>query len=268
MVEPQFPIPDDPMENHGGRFQLADLFNKANQANEDSAYGEWTKGINAAQHLNLETPDSFIESAPLDVDEQRWIDSMCGLARENREAFCNNRLEYLIHKAAEREQLQTIINSLADGEKYEPPQVTVGAREILTLETHEVLRLLAPAKSHEDKVDIEHRLASINADIVRVVGGIERDIEKGYFRDHYRAKLRYTDPDPHKLQNGPKVLEMPYFGKEAISFCLSRMQGTRQTNAQSLWARMVAKLGMAANERQSRTSRRRRRSRSDEDDEE
>ncbi|MXZ55824.1 MAG: hypothetical protein F4Z14_06600 [Gammaproteobacteria bacterium] len=260
-------VKDDPFEEHGQRLKMADLFGQAVEESDSSAYGEWTKGINAAQNLNLETPDSFIESAPLDADEQRWVDQMCGLARESRDAWCNNRLEYLLHRAAEREELEKVLASRQRGEDYKPPPVKLDSRAILTMETHELLRLVTPTRTHEDAVALEHRIARLTEGIDLVVAGIERDMEKGFFRDYYRAKLRYESPDAHKLQNGLKVLEMPFFGKEAVSFCLSRMQGTRQTNAQALWARMVAKLGLDANDRMDKRRRRRRPSQVQDDEE-
>ena len=262
------PIDDDPFIEHGERLTLADLFGRANEAGQDSAYAEWTKGIAAAQLLNLETPDSFIESAPLNEEEQRWVDSMCGLAREQRDALCNNRLEYLLHKAGEREQLQLLLSKIEADEEYTPPKLKLGVKEIITMETHEILRILAPQHGREGGDSVRNRLSAVETDITNTVAGIERDMEAGHFRDYYRAKLRYADPDPHRLANGIKVLEMPFFAKEAVTLCLSRMQGSRIDHTEALWARMLGRLGMRANHDLNQSSRRRRRPSRDMEDEE
>ena len=205
------PIDDDPFIEHGERLTLADLFGRANEAGQDSAYAEWTKGIAAAQLLNLETPDSFIESAPLSEDEQRWVDSMCGLAREQRDALCNNRLEYLLHKAGEREQLQLLLSKIEADEEYTPPQTEIGRER--NNHAGDPRDFASPLRrSTAVRALIQSGIGSVwSRPTSRTRSPVSSGIwRRGIFGDYYRAKLRYADPDPHRLsQTGSRSWKCP-----------------------------------------------------------
>ena len=75
---------------------FSDLFGEAQDASNRGAYTEWSQGLANAQLLNMETPDSFVESAVLQSDDE-WhlVEGLIKFGRAQMDAPCNNRIEKL-----------------------------------------------------------------------------------------------------------------------------------------------------------------------------
>ena len=72
-----------------------------------------------AQLLNMETPDSFVESAVLRSDDE-WhlVEGLIRFGRAQLDAPCNNRIEKLKTLARERELLSEMLQAYEDGRVY------------------------------------------------------------------------------------------------------------------------------------------------------
>ena len=230
------------MESAQG-FGMADLFGGAMEAHGENAYGEWTRGIQAAQLLNMETMESFVESAELALEEQRFVEGLCGLGREQVDAACNNRLHLLLAMAGEVEHYRSLLEAEKEGRTYTLPMPD----DLTTLDTHETLKLLLPSAGGgfgvQGVADIENKIVSVQHRIAITSEEIRRDIEAGFFQDFGNLKILYRQSDPYKELNGRKAQETAFFYKEAMGYCVTSMQGTRLDHAEALWSRMMRKLG-------------------------
>ena len=97
-----YEMPEQPMDDQDDagwmprmpQDSFTDLFGDATEASNKGAYTEWSQGLANAQLLNMETPDSFVESAVLQSDDE-WhlVEGLIKFGRAQLDSPCNNRIE-------------------------------------------------------------------------------------------------------------------------------------------------------------------------------
>ena len=217
---------------------FGDLFGDAQDAASKGAYSEWSQGLSNAQLLNMETPDSFVESAVLRSDDE-WhlVEGLIKFGRAQMDAPCNNRIEQLQTLAKERELLSEMLQAYRDNRVY------AAKAEDLSLEDEWQRYLFAVLPEIRDPVSegiAEARVRELMEQAATLQASMRQDMEAGYFRDYGQYKALFNVLDPDKRLNGKKALLSPSFTKEAMGICIVSMQNTRRSNTQALFARLMA----------------------------
>ena len=246
-TETELWTPRTPQDSFGG------LFSEAMEANSKGAYTEWSQGLANAQLLNMETMDSFIESAVLRNDEEiNLVERLCAAGRMQVDAECNNRIEKLQILAKEREQLENIIKGFDNGETYVARPESMDLRE----EWQRYLFAVLPeVKDEASKGIAEARVQELIRQSATMQASMQQDMKDGYFRDYGEYKALFLVHDPEKQLNGRKTILAPFFTKEAMGVCLASMQDTRRGNVQALFARLLNTLGGGSYEKQRKLQR-------------
>ena len=216
---------------------FGDLFGDATEASNKGAYTEWSQGLANAQLLNLETPDSFVESAVLQSDDE-WhlVEGLIKFGRAQLDSPCNNRIEKLKTLAKERELLSDMVKAYEDGKVY------AASPEDLQLEDEWQRYLFAVLPEIRDETSqgiAEARIRDLMEQSATLQASMRQDMEAGYFRDYGEYKALFNVLDPDKRLNGRKALLSPSFTKEAMGICIVSMQNTRRGNTQALFARLL-----------------------------
>ena len=240
-----YEMPEQPMDDRDDAAWLprmpqdsfGDLFGEAQDASSRGAYSEWSQGLSNAQLLNLETPDSFVESAVLRSDDE-WhlVEGLIRFGRAQLDAPCNNRIEKLKTLARERELLSEMLQAYEDGRVY------AASPEDLQLEDEWQRYLFAVLPEIRDETSrgiAEARVRELMEQSTTLQASMRQDMEAGYFRDYAEYKALFNVLDPDKRLNGRKALLSPSFTKEAMGICIVSMQNTRRGNTQALFARLL-----------------------------
>ena len=240
-----YEMPEQPMDDRDDaewqprmpQDSFGDLFGEAQDASSKGAYSEWSQGLSNAQLLNLETPDSFVESAVLRSDDE-WhlVEGLIRFGRAQLDSPCNNRIEKLKALAKERELLSEMLQAYRDDRVY------AANAEDLQLGDEWQRYLFAVLPEIRDSVSAgiaEARVQELMEQAATLQASMRQDMEAGYFRDYAEYKALFNVLDPDKRLNGRKALLSPSFTKEAMGICIVSMQNTRRGNTQALFARLL-----------------------------
>lgn len=202
-----------------------------------SDYGEHYGALERSQLQMAETPYSFVSEAVLDEEGQALVDELIQLQDWQANAACNRRygrirdlrrrLKHLLYQADEDTELM-------QDEPMDEWSVFGVMSDLPEAEIEE----LAAGQSGRAK----GRITSLLTEIVQLQESVERDQRDGHFRDYTAWAESFNEENPYGA--GSKAVDSPFFGQEARSFCGRTAQDTRRDHAQSLWAKMVQKLGL------------------------
>ena len=211
------------------------------QGNE---FGEYYRSLDSALHLNMETPDSFLDAVPLrTVEEKEHMNELVYLGQLQRDAPCNNRYDKLEMLRRERGRFQEMIAAYAEEEeldKFVLTPVSLDGQEIMD-KIGILLQGILPEYlgGDGDLKAASQRVEDLAVEIKGVEVSIRTDVSYNVFEDYGTLKRLYMFNDRDRRYNGLKYLWETWFTKKAIGRASVLMQDTRRRNSQAHHAKLM-----------------------------
>lgn len=214
-----------------------------------NSFADHYQNLDSAAHLNMETPDSFLDSVPLNDEQQEHMRELVGLAQVQRDANCNNRLERLERSRRTRSRLQYLVECNNDGvpiEEIRPFEMVTYEMEGQNLMDHVGMMLQGVLPEYlGGAADLERatkQITVLEQDIADTQARILEDQQAGDWRDYGLLKRLYMFNDRERQYNGLKYIWECHFAKKAIGLACVYMQDTRHGHVQALNARLMENL--------------------------
>ena len=216
---------------------------------ETDSFGEYYRSLDAALHLNMETPDSFLDAVPLrSADEQEHMNELVYLGHLQRDAPCNNRYDKLEMLRRERTRLAYLIETHNAGEDPDPFEFTpyeLDGQQLIDRSGH-LLKGILPERigGPEDLETSLKRVSELGTEIAETEGLIRAAIRNEVFADYGMLKRLYMVNDRDRRYNGLKYHWETWFTKKALGRACVLLQNTRRGNSQAHHAKMMETLNL------------------------
>ena len=212
-------------------------------------FDSYYQSLDAALHLNMETPDSFLDGAVLTSSEQKEHMSMLVfLGQMQRDAPAGNRLDQLERLRRERGHYLGILDAYKcdrEAEKFELIPYILDNQEIMDKVGYELQGDLPEyiGGPQDEAVSLIY-VQELAEEIQRVQQIIRRDQSNNVFHDFGAPKRLYMFNDRERRYNGLKYLWETWFTQKAIGRACVLMQNTRRGNSQAHHAKMMESIDL------------------------
>ena len=213
------------------------------------SFGEYYRSLDAALHLNMETPDSFLDTVPLQSgDQQEHMNELIYLGHLQRDAPCNNRYDKLEMLRRERARLEYLIEVYNAGEEPEPFASTpheLDSQQLIDRVGHLLMGILPERTGGpEDLATSQQRVTDLGLEIAETEALIRAAIRNEVFADYGMLKRLYMVNDRDRRYNGLKYHWETWFTKKALGRACVLLQNTRRGNSQAHHAKMMENLNL------------------------
>ena len=207
-------------------------------------FGEYYRSLDAALHMNMETPDSFLDSVPLkDPEQKEHMFELVGLGHIQRECPAGNQYELLETLRRERNRLRELMDSFTNEQDPEPLKLlpySLDGQEIMDKVGYQLMGILPEYLGGlEDYEQAASRIGDLDISIRQRQDQIRQDIKDNVFHDYGMLKRLYMFNDRDRRFNGLKYLWETWFTQKAIGRACVLMQDTRRLNSQAHHAKLM-----------------------------
>ena len=210
----------------------------------DAGFGEYYRSLDAALHMNMETPDSFLDAVPLKTPEMReHMHELVHLGQLLRDCPAGNRYEKLEMLRRERGRWQELVEAFDnedDPEKFSLVPYTLDGQEIMDKVGVLLLGIMPEyIAGPEDLVFAKQRIIQAGGEVRETEKQIRVDITDNVFHDFGMLKRLYMFNDRDRKYNGLKYHWETDFTKRAIGRGCVMMSDTRRLNSQAHHAKLM-----------------------------